>query len=228
MTTTSRAETRKRGTNMSENTTTTNVDAKTIADWIVELKRNDTKARAFARKLALAAGRQAVESGRLGYANAVHEAFRQSSNSAWPTKFARFMELATGGRITAQDARGRLTVYLVPDKAACVMTDPVTFKATGDRFAWCEDAEKAKAGKRAGRDWLRASGDQLNFDELQAAKLPDGESPAIRQIKAIAKAVKSASKNREKWIGTQGSEELADIVARLENAYPAIFATVQE
>ena len=220
---------------MSENTTTTTttttttgVDAKTIAEWIVELKRNDKKARAFARKLALAAGRQAVESGRLGYANAVHEAFRQTSNSAWPTKFARFMELATGGRVLQQDAKGRLTVYLVPDKAACVMTDPVTFKFTGNRFAWCEDEEKAKAGKRAGRNWLRASGDQLNFDELQAAKLPDGKSPAIKQIEAIAKVVKSASKNREKWIGTQGSEELADIIARLENAYPAIFATVQE
>lgn len=213
---------------MSENTTTTTIDQKTMIRWMRVLSRSDTTARNFARRLALAAARQAVESGRLGYANAVHETFRQTSNSAWPTKFARFMELATGGRVLRQDAKGRITMCIDSKRAACRMTDPVTFKATGERFMWCEDEEKAKAGKRAGRNWLRASGDILNFDELQAGKLPDGKSPAIKQLEAIAKAVKSASKNRERWIGTQGSDELADIIIRLENAYPAIFTTVQE
>ena len=233
MTTTSRAETRKRGTNMSENTTTTTttttttmaatVDQKTMLRWMRVLSRSDATSRNFARRLAMAAARQAVESGRLGYANAVHAAFRQLSTTIWAGKFARFMALATGGRVLEQDARGRMTMMVDYDAAACMQTPPDVFKATGERFGWREDVEKVKAGKRAGRDWLRAA-PELNFDEVQAAPKPDGKSDAEKRLDALRKAVQSAEKHREKWVGTRGGKELAEAIRLLTNGLPGIFA----
>lgn len=230
MTTTSRAETRKRGTNMSENTTTTTttttaatIDQKTMLRWMRVLSRSDATARNFARRLAMAAARQAVESGRLGYANAVHAAFRQLSTTIWAGKFARFMALVTGGRVLEQDAKGRITMMIDYDAAACVQTSPDVFKATGERFGWREDAEKAKAGKRAGRDWLRAA-PELNFDEVQAAPKPDGKSDAEKRLAALRKIVQTANKHREKWIGTRGGKELAEAIRVLTNELPGIFA----
>lgn len=212
---------------MNDTTTTTTtaatVDQKTMLRWMRVLSRSDATACNFARRLALAAARQAVESGRLGYANAVHEAFRQSSNSAWPTKFARFMALATGGRVLEQDAKGRIAMMVDYDAAACVQTSPDVFKATGMRFRWREDAEKAKAGKRAGRDWLRAAS-ELNFDEVQAAPKPDGKSDAEKRLEALRKTVQTANKHREKWIGTRGGKELAEAIRVLTSGLPGIFA----
>ena len=212
---------------MSDTTTTTTaaiVDQKTMLRWMQVLSRSDTTARNFARRLALAAARQAVESGRLGYANAVHKAFRQLSTTVWAGKFARFMALVTGGRVLEQDAKGRITMMIDYDAAACVQTPPDVFKATGGmRFGWREDAEKAKAGKRAGRDWLRAA-PELNFDEIQAVPKPDGKSDAEKRLETLRKAVQAANKHRENWIGTRGGKELSEAIRLLTSGLPGIFA----
>lgn len=208
--------------------TTTNaaVSAETVARWVAALAKSDVAARKLARRLGLAAVRQFVESKRLDYANCVAQAFAALTSSSYAAKFNKFMLAAAGGRTIMEDAHGRLSVHVNPEAAAIVITDGKVFKRTGRRFELNPemDDDERKLAIATGREWVRQSGEKLNFDELALKAMPNPESPAQQLLKTMANTIDKARNKRADWIGTAGGKELAEVIRLLETAFPDRFA----
>lgn len=213
---------------MSTTNTTTNaaVSAETVARWVAALAKSDVAARKLARRLGLAAVRQFVESKRLDYANCVAQAFAALTSSSYAAKFNKFMLAAAGGRTIMEDAHGRLSVHVAPEAAAIVITDGKVFKRTGRRFELNMemDDDARKLAIATGREWVRQSGEKLNFDELALKAMPNTESPAQQLLKSLANTIDKARNKRADWIGTEGGKQLAEVIRLLETAFPDRFA----
>lgn len=212
---------------MSTNTTTNaTVSAETVARWVAALAKSDVAARKLARRLGLAAVRQFVESKRLDYANCVAQAFAVLTSSSYAAKFNKFMLAAAGGRTIMEDAHGRLSVHVNPEAAAIVVTDGKVFKRTGRRFELNPemDDDERKLAIATGREWVRQSGEKLNFDELALKAMPNTESPAQQFLKGLASTIDKARNKRADWIGTEGGKQLAEVIRLLETAFPDRFA----
>lgn len=212
---------------MSTNTTTnTAVSAETVARWVAALAKSDVAARKLARRLGLAAVRQFVESKRLDYADCVAQAFAALTSSSYAAKFNKFMLAAAGGRTIMEDAHGRLSVHVNPEAAAIVITDGKVFKRTGRRFELNMemDDDARKLAIATGREWVRQSGEKLNFDELALKAMPNPESPAQQLLKSLANTIDKARNKRADWIGTEGGKELAEVIRLLETTLPDRFA----
>lgn len=212
---------------MSTNTTTnTAVSAETVARWVAALAKSDVAARKLARRLGLAAVRQFVESKRLDYADCVAQAFAALTSSSYAAKFNKFMLAAAGGRTIMEDAHGRLSVRVNPEAAAIVITDGKVFKRTGRRFELNMemDDDARKLAIATGREWVRQSGEKLNFDELALKAMPNPESPAQQLLKSLANTIDKARNKRADWIGTEGGKELAEVIRLLETTLPDRFA----
>lgn len=212
---------------MSTNTTTNaTVSAETVARWVAALAKSDVAARKLARRLGLAAVRQFVESKRLDYANCVAQAFSALTSSSYAAKFNKFMLAAAGGRTIMEDTHGRLSVHVDPEAAAIIITDGKVFKRTGRRFELNPemDDDERKLAIATGREWVRQSGEKLNFDELALKAMPNTESPAQQLLKNLANTIDKARNKRADWIGTEGGKELAEVIRLLETAFPDRFA----
>ena len=203
-----------------------NITSEIISRWTAALSKSDAAARKLARRLSLAAVRQFVESKQLDYANCVAQAFAALSSAAYAHKFNRFMLAAAGGRTILEDAHGRLSAHIDPKQSAVTVTDGKTFRRTGRRFEFntAMDAEKRENAIAAGREWIRRSGEKLNFDELALKSMPGEDSPAQQILRSLSNTIEKARNTRVNWVGTMGGKQLAEVIRVLETAFPDRFA----